>query len=93
MWCLAVERAVFRHLGNLCPRYTGGTWTFYDLSNGGCYMTPPPGRSSRRSTDLRSLGRRGIPPAALRFFSSRLIRVRSIVRHRALIGSAPRIAT
>ena len=43
MWCVAVERAVFRHLGNLCPRYTGGYWTFYDLSNGGCYMTPPPG--------------------------------------------------
>ena len=40
---LVAESAVYSHMGNLCPRYTGGYWDFMDLSNGGCYMAPGAG--------------------------------------------------
>ena len=40
---MQAESAVFGHMSNLCPRYTGGYWEFFDLSNGGCYLAPSGG--------------------------------------------------
>ena len=40
---LQVETAVFGHMGNLCSKYSGGFWEFYDLDNGGCYLAPKNG--------------------------------------------------
>lgn len=37
---MQVESSIFGHMRNLCPDYTGGYWEFFDLSNGGCYITP-----------------------------------------------------
>ena len=37
---LTVENDIYSQFRNLCPTYTGGYWHFYDLSNGGCYLTP-----------------------------------------------------
>jgi len=37
---MQTESAVFGHMSNLCSRYTGGYWEFFDLSNGGCYLAP-----------------------------------------------------
>lgn len=33
------ETAVYAAARRLCPDYTGGYWDFYDLSNGGWYMS------------------------------------------------------
>lgn len=38
--CVLVENAVFDMMGRLCPRYRGGHWDFYELSNGGFFMAP-----------------------------------------------------
>lgn len=35
-----VEGAVFDALGELCKDYKGGSWEFYELSNGGFFMAP-----------------------------------------------------
>ena len=40
---MQAESAVFLHMSNLCARYTGGYWEFFDLSNGGCYLAPRDG--------------------------------------------------
>lgn len=37
---LAFERHVYCWMRRLCPYYDGGYWEFYDLSNGGFYITP-----------------------------------------------------
>jgi len=37
---MQAESAVFGHMSNLCPHYTGGYWEFFDLTNGGCYLAP-----------------------------------------------------
>jgi hypothetical protein len=34
------ENAVYVMAERLCPEYRGGFWQFYELSNGGFYMTP-----------------------------------------------------
>jgi hypothetical protein len=38
---LTVEGYVYDLLTRFCEDYTGGIWDFYELSNGGFYMTPP----------------------------------------------------
>lgn len=45
MHYLRAEHAIYNHLGEPVPEYTGGLWEFYDLSNGGFYMAP---RSAER---------------------------------------------
>ncbi|MBD5646493.1 MAG: antirestriction protein [Desulfovibrio sp.] len=35
-----LEMAVYAYMRHLCPDYDGGVWSYYDLSNGGFYMTP-----------------------------------------------------
>lgn len=35
-----LEMAVYAYMRHLCPEYDGGMWSYYDLSNGGFYMTP-----------------------------------------------------
>jgi hypothetical protein len=35
---LTVEGAIFTFMRELSPHYTGGYWTFFELSNGGFYM-------------------------------------------------------
>ena len=37
---LAVEYAIYAFMRKLARQYTGGYWTFYELSNGGFYMAP-----------------------------------------------------
>lgn len=37
---MLIEFQVSHHFANLCPHYRGGSWEFYDLSNGGCYLAP-----------------------------------------------------
>ena len=36
----AAEAAGFAAMRRLCPEYRGGSWHFFDLSNGGFYMAP-----------------------------------------------------
>jgi hypothetical protein len=37
---LKVETYIFRYLRELAPTYSGGFWSFHELSNGGFYMAP-----------------------------------------------------
>jgi hypothetical protein len=37
---LTVEYAVYAFMRKLATQYTGGYWTFFELSNGGFYMAP-----------------------------------------------------
>jgi len=37
---MLVENLVFAWMKNLVPSYGGGYWNFYELSNGGFYMSP-----------------------------------------------------
>jgi antirestriction protein len=37
---LTVECAVYAFMRKLATQYTGGCWTFFELSNGGFYMVP-----------------------------------------------------
>lgn len=52
---LAVEDAIYCWMRRLAPRYSGGSWHFYELSNGGFYMAPDasPCRSESRVTATR----------------------------------------
>ena len=38
---LHVEQRIYDQMGELAPAYDGGTWEYWDLSNGGCYLMPP----------------------------------------------------
>jgi len=40
---LKVETYIFQYMRELAPQYQGGLWRFYELSNGGFYMTPAGG--------------------------------------------------
>lgn len=37
---ITVEPMIFQFASQLAPAYTGGYWSFYQLSNGGFYMAP-----------------------------------------------------
>ena len=37
---LTVENAVYTFMRRIAPQYTGGYWTFRELSNGGFYLAP-----------------------------------------------------
>lgn len=37
---MVAEALLYRNMRNLCPDYLGGSWEFFDLSNGGMYMAP-----------------------------------------------------
>lgn len=37
---ITVEQYLYTKLSELSGNYTGGFWTFHDLSNGGCYLAP-----------------------------------------------------
>lgn len=37
---LPFENVLYKKMGELCPAYTGGCWSYYSLSNGGWYMVP-----------------------------------------------------
>jgi hypothetical protein len=37
---MVAEQGIFNTLRNLCSGYNGGFWNYYELSNGGFYMTP-----------------------------------------------------
>ena len=41
MHMLTVEGRIYDLLGQFCSAYDGGMWRFYELSNGGFYMSPP----------------------------------------------------
>lgn len=38
--CIAFESMVYDVASSLCPDYKDGYWTFYELSNGGFYLSP-----------------------------------------------------
>jgi hypothetical protein len=38
---LSVERCIFGTMSSLCPDYDGGYWEFWNLSNGGFFMSLP----------------------------------------------------
>lgn len=38
---LTVESRIYDFLAQFCRSYTGGLWRFFELSNGGFYMSPP----------------------------------------------------
>lgn len=38
---LTVERRIYEFMSQVCPAYSGGSWRFFELANGGFYMTPP----------------------------------------------------
>ncbi|HBX74442.1 antirestriction protein [Haliea sp.] len=37
---LQLEAMIFQTMDRLCPDYNGGMWTMWELSNGGCYLSP-----------------------------------------------------
>ena len=37
---LQMETMVFKTMDRLCPDYEGGLWDMWELSNGGCYLSP-----------------------------------------------------
>ena len=41
MHMLTVEGRIYNFLSQFCPSYDGGMWQFFELSNGGFYMSPP----------------------------------------------------
>ena len=41
MHMLTVEGRIYEFLSQFCPAYDGGVWKFFELSNGGFYMSPP----------------------------------------------------
>ena len=40
VYALQVERYIFNQFRALCPEYDGGSWDFYEVSNGGWFMAP-----------------------------------------------------
>jgi Antirestriction protein len=41
MHMLTVEGRIYDLMGAFCSSYDGGMWKFFELSNGGFYMSPP----------------------------------------------------
>lgn len=39
-YMMVFERQLYSQLRQLCADYDGGWWNFYNLSNGGCYLSP-----------------------------------------------------
>ena len=37
---LQLEAVIFQTMDRLCPDYRGGMWDMWELSNGGCYLSP-----------------------------------------------------
>jgi len=37
---IVYEQLVYHYLESICAQYNGGSWEFYELSNGGRYMAP-----------------------------------------------------
>ena len=37
---LHLEMRIFHTMNRLCPDYHGGLWDMWELSNGGCYLSP-----------------------------------------------------
>lgn len=37
---IAAEQGIYNTLSKLCPSYKGAFWNYYELSNGGFYMSP-----------------------------------------------------
>ncbi len=37
---LPFENVLFSKMSEICPEYTGGLWSYHELSNGGWYMVP-----------------------------------------------------
>jgi Antirestriction protein len=37
---ISVEHSIYDAMGEYCPAYNGGAWSFHDLSNGGFFMAP-----------------------------------------------------
>ena len=37
---LQLEAMIFQTMDRLCPDYHGGMWDMWELSNGGCYLSP-----------------------------------------------------
>lgn len=37
---LQLEAMIFQTMDRLCPDYNGGMWDMWELSNGGCYLSP-----------------------------------------------------
>ena len=44
MHMLTVEGRIYEFLSQFCAAYDGGVWNFFELSNGGFYMSPPEAR-------------------------------------------------
>ncbi|GMU68406.1 MAG: hypothetical protein AMXMBFR37_07390 [Steroidobacteraceae bacterium] len=40
-YMVPVEDRIYSLMREFCPEYDGGCWEFYELSNGGFFMTPP----------------------------------------------------
>ena len=45
---LQLEAIIFQTMDRLCPDYHGGMWDMWELSNGGCYLSPAPSDSHIR---------------------------------------------
>ena len=43
MHMLTVEGRIYEFMTDFASAYSGGVWRFFELSNGGFYMTPPGG--------------------------------------------------
>lgn len=39
-YCVVTEQRIFKYMRKLSTDYQGGSWKFYELSNGGCFMCP-----------------------------------------------------
>jgi hypothetical protein len=48
MHMLTVEQRIYDFMSQFASAYDGGLWRFFELSNGGFYMTPPEAEYSLR---------------------------------------------
>lgn len=64
MHMLTVEGRIYDFLSQFCSAYQGGVWKFYELSNGGFYMTPPEEESYDLHVDSNGFEGRMSPDAA-----------------------------
>lgn len=54
---LTVERRIFDFMSRFASKWSGGCWSFFELSHGGFYMSPPDAEDVLTNADAVRLGR------------------------------------
>lgn len=64
-YMLTVEQRVYALMSRFASSYAGGAWRFFELSNGGFYMTPPDDEYEVRIDGNGFLGRMSCDAAGI----------------------------